>query len=545
VTAGPLELAVELWRREDAALLEAQLAVARLCLCIGDHAESVSRQTDGLLANAVVFDVDLRSGVTDVLTSIVGLPPVFSATTDRCAVISSPCHPDVPRTPDFEAVADVLRYGHPLFGRTLNAAVRLLPAGATLRLDESGRLIVTASSGVPGAEAAEFSHDDRIEAQIQALDKAAQRLPADSAVVSLSGGLDSRVALMSQLAQGRRPLCATMAASPANLDARLASAFCRAYGLEHLIVDLGEDFQRSLPDLVLTASRLSGGVSCLSQAIDVHFHRSLPTGARCRITGNLGNQVGRGGVESISVGHPDARVLGSVLAETLKSRSLDPWYIARMIGSGYGNVLFREEVAFWSVANYQVGSSFMPQLSPYADVNQVQLATRWLNASAEFENPTADFLRKRDIRHRTQGTPLAGSFQRRYLVRNDQRASRVPVNWGWLAEGGWSPRWVMAAGMTAADAALIKFGNKIPSLRRSALWLSSRLGRPSALVSWPAAFKGPLRDLVRDTFASRRLRESGLVEPSAFAGMVDDHFAGRRDAFGSLARLFEVAQSLR
>ena len=70
------------------------------------------------------------------------------------------------------------------------------------------------------------------------------------------------------------------------------------------------------------------------------------------------------------------------------------------------------------------------------------------------------------------------------------------------------------------------------------------LARPKKGFGIPVAewFRGPLRDLLRDTLHERRLREGGLLQPDKVQALIDDHLSGRRDNRKPLWTLFMFEQ---
>ena len=56
---------------------------------------------------------------------------------------------------------------------------------------------------------------------------------------------------------------------------------------------------RQLPDYVQRASRLSGGLLSLREAPEVYLGHELGGRFAARLSGNLGNEVGRGGTEGV------------------------------------------------------------------------------------------------------------------------------------------------------------------------------------------------------------------------------------------------------
>jgi len=333
----------------------------------------------------------------------------------------------------------------------------------------------------------------------------------------------------------------TLAGSSETLDARLARSLCSAHGVPHEVIHLGEDYLRQLPDLATSSSALTGGPSSLSQTIDLYLYGQLPRSTRVRISGNLGNQVGRGGVESLSAARPDAEVLGSPLRSLLAQRPAEPWFIGRMSNGRFGDVLFAQEVHFWSISNYVIGSHHALQVSPYSDTRLIELAKARFLADPEFRNVSWKLLRQRDMRHRLMGQPVSQSFQRAFLAREDRAGEDVPINWGWLPGGGWSPSWSLATLKSAADAAALKAARKSPRFEKHLRWISTRLGRPSALVAWPDVLKSHLRDLSYDTLRSTTVRQSGLLEPLPMNRLLDDHFSGRKSSHSTIFSLLDIS----
>lgn len=517
-----------------------------LRICVGDDTELTADPDAMTYVNVTVFDVNLVTGEVTGVSSLVGLPPVFALSAGRSHTISCPFYPSGAlgsSRPNIEAVADTLRWGHPLDGRTLHDNISVIAANAEFRLHE-GSLSVFAKPNLASRISIPQDDEARLRAQMAAFLRTANRLPLDGAFLSLSGGLDSRTALMGVLTSGRRVHCVTLAGSPASLDARLANAFCEAYGLSHQVIELGKDFVQQLPGLVQTSARLTHGVSSLSQAIDVYLYKNISAKPLIRISGNLGNQVGRGGVESISTLTPFEPALDLRLREALAKRPVSPWYTSRMAQLGYGEVLFSQEVHFWSIANYVAGSAYALQLSPYADVELIGLTQDWLRTDPQFSNVTAQHLRRRDLKHRAAGAPSSQSFQRKFLIDHDIRGCHVPINWGWLATGGWSPRWIYAAGATAADAAALKLSVRSPKLKAAAERFSAWLGRPSAFVNWPLMLRTALKEVCLDTLLSADFLQCGLVQPLPLQNLLNDHFSGVADHHATTARLFEIALGL-
>ena len=533
---------IELHDERDGALVATQLAAGTLTLIVGDIGEA--RAGPPPYVNAMRLELATAAATLTASVSLTGLPPLFVLAGDRQVSVSSPCPPRAGArlSADLDGVADTLRWGHPIDGRTLFAELSVEAAGASLVIDADGSL--TRKPPLPWPPIAEFAgltREELVQQQLQVFARAAQRIDASSAFMSLSGGLDSRTALAGLLSHGQRPKCVTLAATPLNLDARLATEVCRAFGLEHETVLLDAQFERALPDLVSKTAGLTGGVSCLSQSADLYLYGQLTGAFSARISGNLGNQVGRGGVESLSAYRPAQQIFSAPVQARLRARPLAPWFIERLAAGDYGAVLFGQEVHYWSIPNYVVGSSRALQLTPYADRQLLYLARAGFARDPALASPTWQELRRRDLRHRLSGIPRSRSFQREFLARQRPGAGRVPLNWGWYAAGGASLTGRVRAAASAADAAMAKLSARPGLARPLARWLGARLGNRSALVNWPLVLRTRLRELAQDTFRNMQVREAGLFELTALDRMVNEHFSGAADHHSTVARALEIA----
>jgi hypothetical protein len=531
-------------RAEDAQHIAAEAANGGLVAVIGDLEELLAAPLSSPCANAIAVRIDLRDSTITLATSVTGLPPVFIFREGSAAVIGSPFIPRAARGKlrlDLDGIADTLRWGHPLDGRTLFEQLRVVCSFVTVTVDSGGN--VTESRTDPWAPTDDLRtlrRRDIVHEQMAAFAAAAGRLRTEGAFLSLSGGLDSRTALVGLISQGHSVPCVTMAGSPHNLDARLAKAFCDAHGLRHVTILLDERFDRRAPQLLLESAELTGGISCLSQTADLFLYENVPFSFAARITGNLGNQVGRGGFESLSAYQPHLEILSGAVREKLGERPATPWFMSRLAGNDYGAVLFGEEVHYWSISNYAAGSARARQLTPYADYRLMSLSRAAFARDRHLQQATWRSLRLRDLRHRLAGTRRSLSFQRQFLAQHDGRGGHVPLNWGWRAARGRSVVWSVSAMASATDAAMIKLSRKSTALRPMASWLSRRLQHRSSLVDWRRLLKGPLRSLTMDVLFSRGVLDSGVFDSQALARIVGDHFRGIADYHHTVSRALEI-----
>jgi asparagine synthetase B (glutamine-hydrolysing) len=515
-----------------------------LRMVIGDADEARASSASEICANATVVRIDLRDSTVEISTSLTGLPPVFILQDGAQRIVGSPFIPNAASgslRPDPDGIADCLRWGHPLDGRTLFADLRIAPSNGSIRVCANGELREETRGWPSSEDLAGLSAEELVSQQVSVFLDAAGRFDTSRAFVSLSGGLDSRASVVGLLAHNRRPACVTMAGSHKNLDAQLARAFCESHGLQHSIVLLDDAFQARLPDLVADAAHASGGVACLSQSADLFMYERLSNEFASRISGNLGNQVGRGGVESLAAYQPSPEMFSSQIRQKLEARSVAPWFIPRLAGKNYAEVLFGQEVPFWSMANYVVGSTRAQQLTPYADRRLLLISQELFSRNYDFRRPTRKLMRRRDLRHRVFGTPLEASFQRRLLASHDRIGQRVPLNWGWRAAGGGSIVWRLSAMASATDAAMIKLARDSGIASPIAMWLSAKLEHRSALVDWRQMLRHSLRELVFDTFRSQAVAHSEVFDPRVAESTLQKHFNGESDHHLTIARGFEIA----
>jgi hypothetical protein len=543
--SGKWRADISLHQRSDRQLLAETLESGHVRCVVGDSDEVRTQPDSPPYANATLVTFDVQNSTVRISTSVSGLPPVFVFHIGSRECVSCPFIPESARgslQPDTDGIADTLRWGHPLNGRTLFTNLQVVSSDATVIVSSDCQVNTQRNStwSTP-QEFSSLTYEDIIHEQMSAFAGAVGRLSTENAFLSLSGGLDSRAVLIALLTHGRRIPCVTMAGSSKDLDACLARASCEAYGLQHHTVLLDATFYRQAPELLIKSAEVTGGVSCLSQTVDLFLYDSVPATFTARISGNLGNQVGRGGVESLSAHRPNPNVFCSAIRQRLLARPLTPWFIPRLHGKEYGRFLVGQEAHFSSISNYMIGSSRALQLTPYADRRLLILSSALFESDTALRHPTWRSLRARDLRHRLTGTRKARSFQRQFLARYDLLGSQIALNWGWRAAGGWSLGWGASGIASAADAAMIKLSSEPGAMGTAARWVSARLEHRSTLVDWPTLVKSRLRELARDTIASQAVRDSGVFDLNALDAMMNRHFNGVVDSHLTVVRALEIA----
>jgi hypothetical protein len=510
---------------------------------LNDPAEFDARDPDVCLAAGVPVRVESGGDRLVLHTSLVALPPIFIYESASFVALASDLAslrrmPGVQLRFDPTGVAQLGAVGHPIDHRTLFHGVRLAPAGSKLTLDAAGRVTVSPAWELPASR--EVSVSAVLDAQEAAFLRAVERIDVSSSILSLTAGLDTRAVFASLAAAGRLVPGCTITGPHRSLDARIAATLCRHYGVEHTPVEIGDAFERALPTLIERASLLSGGLESLGQAPEVHLYDVLGGRFGARLSGNLGNQIGRGGTEGVSVRGADPGILGPALRDGATSSDRH-WLIDRLDAGPREAITFilQQEIPSTLVGNFSVGSHFAAQQTPYASRALIDTLAQRAAAMHEVASRSAFRLRLRDLRHRFLGEPATRSFQRRLVARLGGFAAECPVNWGWRPKGGVSPVGLMWGGATLVGMYARARGLDDGALRSVMQWT----GLP-ALHDFRESrrwLRVTLHEYVRDLFASQRIREAGLFDAARLTAALDAYAAGAAGHYATITFALDVA----
>ena len=514
---------------------------------LGDDAEWSDSTSSAAMGSATTIHVDLESGALRVISSIVGLPAVFLYSSDSgVAVASNPALMVAARlldTPTIEprSAYELFTIGYPLEHRTIFEGVSIIPGGHVLDVDPRGRFALR-EGWHPTCHPEVTTWDDHVNRQLEAFRGAARRISVSRSVLSLTGGLDTRAILAVLIEQGLSvSACTVTGGTRLSLDARAARDLCRSYSIPHHVIGLGDDFLRDLPRLVRVASRLSGGLASLEQSHEVYFHEQLSSQFERRLSGFLGNQVGRLGVEGLSMRAARTSVLNSSLQSSARTAGCEHWLtrLARESQRSLPRLLVQQECLASSVGNMGIGAHYLVQQSPYASRELIEASMCppcGADQGVAFSPRTA---RLRDLRHRLVGPSRRRSFQRRLIVEAGGPVSTTAVNWGWKPKGGLSLSgllWGLGALIDAAstpfvqDRARLRQGLErvgirgIHHARPYEVWLNSALG-----------------DFVNDTLRASRVRESGLFDNRVLCRHLDEHFGGVTSHYDTIVAALDLA----
>jgi hypothetical protein len=510
-------------------------------LLLGDSGEWDDRVGPTNLAGGVPIRCDRPAGSIVVHTSIVGLPPIFLYRDQRLVALASDIYlltklPGVRLRLDAAGVAELGSIGHPVDHRTMFQNVELVPAGGQVRLGAQGEVRFQPTWALP--ERSLLTWPQFIEAQITAFIDGIRRTDLTSSFLSLTAGLDTRTVFATLVDQGRPVTAATMTGARRSLDARIAGRLCRAYGVRHDLVTFDDGFVRHLPRYVETASRLSGGLASLGQAPEVFYYERIGPGFAARLSGNLGNQVGRAATEGVSLRGAELAVLAPRL------RGADPsghWLLERLDQDERSTLQFilQNETVFTSAGNFSIGNHFAAQQSPYANRALIETLAHRPVTGASAPSGSMVRMRLRDLRHRFLGESAARSFQRTLVKRLGGFAARCPINWGWRPAGGVSPGGLLMGGATLVGMYARARGLDDGVLRGPLAWS----GLP-ALHDFRESrrwLRQDLREFTLDTLGSRMVRDADLFDRRSLDPILDQHFRGRQDHYETVTFALDLA----
>ena len=530
-------LRVEFQRREQSGATSGAPAGHAPALVLGDASEWDARDPSANLASGVPLELDRDGQQLRLSTSIVALPPVFHYAAGGVVALASDLRllrrvPGVRLELDPAGVAELGHFGHPVEHRTLFRNVAVLPAAARVSLDRAGVRVVRAWS-LP--ERPPLDWPAFVEAQIAAFSAQVERLDVTRSFLSLTAGLDTRTVFASLAAGHRLVPAATMTGRRRSLDARIAARLCDAYGISHHPVTFDDRFAENLPRFVEQASLLSGGLASVDQAPEIFMYEQLGPGFDARVSGNLGNQVGRGGTEGVSIRGANLGVLSPALGAA--GTPAGHWLLKQLDRDERSvlHFILHSEIPFTLLPNFSVGNHFAVQQSPYASRLLIEtLASRPRRASGPSASRTR--MRLRDLKHRFLGEPAAHSFQRTLVTRLNGFAARCPVNWGWRPVGSVSlPGLAMGVATLVGMAARAK-GLDAGLLRAPMQWT----GLPSLHDFRDARqwLRHDLREYVNDTLRSPA---SDLFDARSLVHVLDDHYRRGHDHYHTLTFALDVA----
>ena len=484
--------------------------------------------TSEYLGNGILIEIDGTTGSVTLKTSISGLPALFMCQHEHGTTFATSVAPLLSRMGanrkfDLRTIRDLASAGRPTAHRTLFDGVEQVAPGTKLKICENGKIEKLQCFS---PEPVHFdSLDAYIEAQCAAMRSALCRMDLSGSVLWLTAGLDSRAILAALVEQGRCIDAVTLCGRNPSIDGLRAAQLAKAYGFEHTLVTLDAGFQRDLPDLCLDASVRSGGLLSFEDTPDLYLYRQLAGRFRARLSGTLGNQVGRSATEGIGLRNADIDILMPEFISNVDEDSRLHWMLREANGRAISDpgFLIQDENRCSLIANSSLSSSVCLQQSPYADN---QLITHKFAEPRNDDYKNLSSVRLADLHHRIFGAPLSQSFQRQMIVDAGGFVSKCPINLGWCAAGGFSAngRWL---GMLALlDIGLSSFSQKLP--------LAARIRDCLGVADYGGVHRArylylpEMQEFVVDTLQSQAVRDSGIFDTARLEPIVTSDFADPR-----------------
>lgn len=478
---------------------------------LGDGQDS-GQAGNEFLGHGALLKIDIPNKQIFLRTSLTGFPPIFIYQDSACTVIASSIDriaaaPGVRLTFDPQGTVEFALIGKPIKHRTLFRNLSVAPAGVGFTIDLAGGMR-TVEHWRPPRDKPFASWRDYSAAQEAALTAALHRMDLSRSFLSLTAGLDTR-AIFALLCRDSRLLPAfTISGVADSLDARRAKELCDAYDLKHTVVSLDDRFIRQFADCAMEASRRSGGLASFTQASEVFFYRALQNAYDARLSGMLGNQIGRSGTEGIGLRNVPLDVFDGDFIKVAKRLSNRHWFKEITDGADFTSLhLIQQENLFASIANFGVGSSYTMQQTPYADRTVILQKLR--EPVLRDTSTSAAAVRLRDLKHRFLGDPLQTSFQRQIVAQVGGTVARSPINWGWRVAGGISP-----GGFTLGIFALLDVlaCTRLPKGLAARTIAKTGIAGLSGFEYQDLLQKRPVAEFVFDTLDSSTARCSPIID---------------------------------
>ncbi len=462
-----------------------------------------------------------------------GLRPLYLAEWDGALRFASEAKalladPALPRALDQVAIASFFNFGLVLGERTFFQAVRLLPPGSLIVL-QNGHLKTTSYTTLNyPAPTAGHSGDDyaaQVAGSLQAA--VANSLRSDRRYgVMLSGGLDSR--WIAALLAGLRPdSIAFTFGDDASDDIRIAAQVCRALGMEHRRLVLSPTY---LADRAAEIVHIADGMYNVVHAHEYPAVASLQSEAEVLLGGFLGDLLFGRNIQPLTIGLRTRQAAIEYTYHDLRKSGLP----APDMQSVFGPALAAE---LTTMARQALVDSFSPAISHPLNLrdhqNIMQRHRRFYYMAQLLKTPYIEIAHPfcdRAVLETATSLPLS----QRFMQHADRRA--LATAFPALAAIPWSltslPPTVSDWTILLQRALARNLGKRLPDSFTETRPLLRVQRRAARYAEW---FRGPLRPWLEDTLKTRNTAPG--FDGHAVAAMVDDHVAGRRDLTNSLGLL--------
>jgi hypothetical protein len=475
------------------------------------------------LGNGILVQEDGDSGLR-ISSSLTGLPPLFLYEDDRCTILANSID-SIARLPccslhfDVQAVLELVKIGKPINHRTLFKEISIVPAGSLVTITD-GAVQIKEEVWQPQEAAGFDSADDYLDAMVAAMQASIARMDLGRSFLSLTAGLDTRAILAALTMQDKLLPAFTISGPTPTLDAMRARQLSKMYGFPHTLVSIDHDIEDRLPEYTVRASRYSGGLNSIEQAIELYLYELAGPGYTGRVSGNLGNQVGRSGTEGTGIRNAPTTSLDSLIDEYQQAWDNRHWFYKANPDKDLISPYFivHRENLFAQLGNFCIGHEFVTQRTPYADRTLIDMKYREPPSIREYPG-SIRAIKRRDLKHRILGQSVRRSFQCRVVQKAGGFVANCPINWGWKVAGGYSPGGLYYGGKAFADIALGHRLDRVPGAVK-VLQLSGIRGF-SSFHTRHIVYTAGMQDFIRDLFHKTSVLECGLFKRQRLAELSD------------------------
>lgn len=511
-----------------------------LSLILGDDHEWVDTHGEKCMASGAFIELDFCENQLTILSSIVALPPIFIYKGLNETIVTSDIYLLKENSSERlyfnpEGITEFCVIGHPIGHKTLFKNCHIMPAGSKLTINNSKDYDLNRIWHLPQKEPFDnwTKFTDR---QIDLFTEAMHNLDLSESFLSLTAGLDTRTILAYIVKNQIKIPGYTITGKNLTLDARIARMLSDKYDFRHNTVIVDESFYKELPEYTLEASRLSGGLASIGQATEVYFYKSVNGDFKARLSGNLGNQVGRGGTEKITLRNADITILNDQIVNGRKEAPTTHWYENQVKEDGGLNYefLMQNEIPFSSVGNYCIGNHYVTQQTPYSNNQLIELSSRYPRQKKQSASLSVNVMRLKDLKHRFLGEPEINSFQRKMINQAGGYVSTCPINWGWRAKGGVSVNGIFMGGLTLFDAYRHKKGIDSGFIGKGLQ--AMRIMGLHEFRNYSRWINTLLNDFIYDNLNSVSARESGLFNNKRINQLFDNKHNIRKPGANAMER---------
>ncbi len=505
--------------------------------------QDLNNEESMFLGNAIHIRQD-EQGSFQIASSLTGLPALFIYRDSRCSIIADSIEsiaamPSSTLHFDLQSVLELAKIGAPINHRTLFREIEIIPAGSLVSI--TGDEITIKQNDWQPSSQQEFSGlESYVAYMADAMQAAISRMDLDGAFLALTAGLDTR-AVLATLAESNKLIPAfTISGEYLTLDAMRAGQLCSSYNIDHHIVAINNARAEKLPEYTALASRYSGGLNSIEQATELYFYELAGAQFNARLSGNLGNQIGRSGTEGTGIRNAPVHSLSSEVVAGSGDLDADHWFFQVNEQSDLlaPTFLIQRENLFAQLGNYSIGHEMASQHTPYADRTLIDAKYREPLATRDKPKSIKD-IKMRDLKHRILGQSPQRSFQCYAVQKAGGAVSSCPINWGWTTKGGFSAGGLYYGAKAFTDIVTGNKLNRIPGANK----LLKKMGIKgfSSFHTRHILYSDQMQSYIKEIFLDQSVRQSGLFKASRLDYLIDNGFSDGQSDYDEIVLSLDLA----